>query len=73
MERGHICGCMRAENVPSAEGPVVTFLEGEVIDNRNATFDTQKWDVDRATDYKHWNKFPAFAEIQNEVKTRRGR
>ena len=73
LEQGYLCGCMRAENVPHAQGPVVTFLEGEIIDNRNASFVTSKWGADLTTDLKHWSKFPAFSGLQSEVLKRRGR
>lgn len=74
LERGHLSGCMSSEDVPHVPGgPVRTFWEGEVLDNRNATFVTPKWGADVAVDYKHWSKFPAFAALQLEVKGRRGR
>ena len=73
LQHGYLCGCMRAENVPHAQGPIVTFWEGDIIDNHNATFMTSKWGADVPTDLKHWSKFPAFIALQAEVKSRRGR
>lgn len=73
LQRGYLSGCMRAENVPNAQGPVTTFWEGEIVDNKNFSFVTSRWDAVPASDFKHWAKFPAFEAIQSEVKVRRGR
>lgn len=34
---------MWAENVPHAKSPVVTYWEGEVVDDANHSFFTAKW------------------------------
>jgi len=47
MSTGHVCGVMEAVNVPHASEPVVTLWEGEIIDNRNHSFLTQKWGASR--------------------------
>lgn len=52
---------------------MVTFWEGEVIDNKNASFMTSKWGASLSSDLRHWSKFPAFSSLQNEVKSRHGR
>lgn len=39
---------MEATNIPqAAAAPVVTFWEGEIVDNLNHTFLTQKWGATR--------------------------
>jgi hypothetical protein len=38
---------MEAMNIPQATSPVITFWEGEVVDNLNHTFITQKWGATR--------------------------
>ena len=41
--RGLVAGSMWAENVPHAKSPVVTYWEGEVVDDANHSFFTAKW------------------------------
>mmetsp|Transcript_16941 Transcript_16941/g.23397 ORF Transcript_16941/g.23397 Transcript_16941/m.23397 type:complete len:300 (+) Transcript_16941:256-1155(+) len=68
LEEGYICGIMEALNVPSAKSAVVTFWEGEIIDNVNHTFFTKpSWGADRATDIKHWSKFIGFDSLKDKV------
>ena len=40
LDTGYVCGSMRADNVPQAKTPVVTFWEGDIIDNVNHSFIT---------------------------------
>jgi len=56
---------MRANVSPQA--PVVTFWEGEIVDNENHTFYTSKWHATHATDLDYWQKFPAFAPLRQHV------
>jgi len=67
--RGKLCGTMTACNVPEASAPVVTFFEGEVIDNRHASFYTPHtdWSAIADTDLAHWGRFPAFRDLRNDV------
>mmetsp|Transcript_25087 Transcript_25087/g.47412 ORF Transcript_25087/g.47412 Transcript_25087/m.47412 type:complete len:253 (-) Transcript_25087:370-1128(-) len=68
LQQGYVCGSMEALNVPSAKSSVVTFWEGEIIDNVNYTFCTPPhWGTDRATDLKHWSKFKCFAPLKDAV------
>ncbi|KAJ7535771.1 hypothetical protein O6H91_12G045300 [Diphasiastrum complanatum] len=64
IQHGYLCGSMEALNVPSAETPVVTFWEGEIVDNKNYTFFTGQWDATTETDVKHWSKFPSFLPLK---------
>lgn len=73
MQRGYLCGSMEALNVPAAEIPVVTFWEGEIVDNRNYTFFTGQWEASPETDVKHWSQFPAFEPLRDEVQKDGGR
>ncbi|KAK3282600.1 hypothetical protein CYMTET_9671 [Cymbomonas tetramitiformis] len=68
LDQGYICGSMEALNVPSAKSSVVTFWEGEIVDNKNYNFFTsQHWGADRSTDLKHWSKFACFAPMKDAV------
>jgi hypothetical protein len=61
---------MTALDVPTANAPVLTFWEGEIIDGLNHTFVTGRWDASVADDLVHWALFPAFANVAGG---RRGR
>ncbi|GMP85515.1 hypothetical protein CsSME_00038634 [Camellia sinensis var. sinensis] len=79
LDHGYLCGTMEALNVPMADTPVVTFWEGEIVDMKNYTFFTGKWEatvgkpfplmvvlsiVNRSeVDTRHWTKFPSFSPL----------
>ena len=64
---------MSAENVPQVRAPVVTFWEGEIIDNVNHCFVTGKWGTTRLTDSQHWRQFEtAFIPLRNSIQWRCG-
>ena len=67
METGQIAGTMRAENVPLASSPVITFWEGDIIDNTNNSFITSKWNTSRDVDMRHWFRFTAFQDLRRQV------
>ena len=64
FSKGYICGTMHANgfNCSSTDerSPVVTFWEGELIDNINNHFYTQKWGATKAIDRNHWLKLQPF-------------
>ncbi|KAF2288653.1 hypothetical protein GH714_009985 [Hevea brasiliensis] len=60
LDHGYLCGTMEALNVPMADTPVVTFWEGEIVDGKNYTFFTGKWEASAEDDIRHWTKFPSF-------------
>ncbi|KAK9829261.1 hypothetical protein WJX72_004841 [[Myrmecia] bisecta] len=70
---GYVCGTMCAMNVPSAKSSVITFWEGEIIDNVHNTFVTSKWGAKVETDWKHWEQFSAFTPLHREVMRSGGR
>ncbi|CAK0781167.1 hypothetical protein CVIRNUC_005302 [Coccomyxa viridis] len=49
--------------LPNGKAPVETTWQGEIVDNCNHTFDTQKWGASHLSDTKNWNKFPAFSQL----------
>lgn len=69
LSNGKICGTMTACNVPEATAPVVTFFEGEIIDNINASFYTPHtdWSAVADTDLAHWGRFTAFRDLRSDV------
>lgn len=51
----------------SPDSPVVTFWEGEIVDNVNHTFITSKWLANQTTDMDSWSKFPPFRQLKHKV------
>ena len=49
--------------LPNGEAPVETTWQGEIVDNCNHTFDTQRWGASHISDMKNWSKFSAFSEL----------
>ena len=75
FSKGEVFGTMTASNVPYAESPVVTFFEGEIIDNENATFYSNP-DASARTclsELRHWSRFPAFRPLRDSVLDEDGR
>ena len=73
LETGYVCGSMRADNVPQAKTPVVTFWEGDIIDNVNHSFITSKWGADKKIDVCHWPRFDGFLPLRQKVHKTGGR
>eukprot|EP00657_Telonema_sp_P-1_P008081 TRINITY_DN28650_c0_g1_i2.p1 TRINITY_DN28650_c0_g1~~TRINITY_DN28650_c0_g1_i2.p1 ORF type:complete len:130 (+),score=26.94 TRINITY_DN28650_c0_g1_i2:88-477(+) len=71
-ERGYICGSMEAHNLPTSEEHVITFWEGQIIDDVNYTFYTGKWDASKEKDLEHWSKFVPFRALKDSVIRGRG-
>ncbi|KAJ6750197.1 hypothetical protein OIU85_000798 [Salix viminalis] len=73
LDHGYLCGTMEALNVPMADTPVVTFWEGEIVDGKNYTFYTGKWEALSEDDIRHWTKFPSFQPFLEQVKVDGGK
>ncbi|CDF39744.1 unnamed protein product [Chondrus crispus] len=71
-QRGRISGSMEALDVPKAAAPVVTFWEGEIVDNRNYFFWTGRWEAHVEQDVDHWKRFVGFSRLHARVKKDRG-
>uniref|UniRef100_A0A7N0V3J1 Glucose-induced degradation protein 4 homolog n=1 Tax=Kalanchoe fedtschenkoi TaxID=63787 RepID=A0A7N0V3J1_KALFE len=67
LERGYLCGTMEALNVPMADTPVITFWEGEIVDTKNFTFYTGKWEAAPEDDIRHWSRFTSFSQFKSQV------
>ncbi|KAM5560190.1 hypothetical protein ABKV19_021384, partial [Rosa sericea] len=52
---------------------VVTFWEGEIVDTKNYTFFTEKWEATRDDDTRHWTKFPSFSALLSQVEVDGGK
>lgn len=60
LENATISGSMEAMNAPSSQSRVVTYWEGEIIDNKHHFFYTKKWDAKECDDYDHWSRLLSF-------------
>ncbi|EIE22456.1 hypothetical protein COCSUDRAFT_42757 [Coccomyxa subellipsoidea C-169] len=72
LQEGTLCGSS-TWHLPNGKSPVVTSWEGEIIDNVNHSFVTQKWGATQQSDLKQWSKFPHFVPLRLNVLQRRGR
>lgn len=72
---GEVFGTMTARNVPGAEDPVVTYFEGEVIDNVNSTFYSNPDASARSCilELRNWARFPSFRPLRESVLEEDGR
>ncbi|KAJ0028700.1 hypothetical protein Pint_35384 [Pistacia integerrima] len=52
---------------------VVTFWEGEIVDTKNYTFYTGKWEAAPEDDIRHWTKFQSFSPLLNQVEVDGGK
>mmetsp|Transcript_31669 Transcript_31669/g.70419 ORF Transcript_31669/g.70419 Transcript_31669/m.70419 type:complete len:301 (+) Transcript_31669:177-1079(+) len=74
LQSGYVCGVMEACHVPYTRSPIMTFWEGEIVDNTNHTFFTRKWGASSSTDLQHWSRFPGFSsEQRQQVSRHRGK
>lgn len=67
LEHGYLCGSMEALNIPSTEKSVITFWEGEIVDNKNHSFVTGQWDASKEMDVKHWSRLASFLPLKEAV------
>ncbi len=72
LQEGTLCGSS-TWHLPNGKSPVVTSWEGDIIDNVNHSFVTQKWGATQQSDLKQWSKFPHFVPLRLNVLQRRGR
>jgi hypothetical protein len=63
LGKGKICGTMEAVNFPFLDTSVMTYWEGEIIDNVHSHFFTKKWGATPDIDVQHWKRFPAFHRV----------
>ncbi|GLC50717.1 hypothetical protein PLESTB_000411700 [Pleodorina starrii] len=63
FECGRVTGSMVAQNSPLAKRPIVTYFEGDIIDNVNHTFWTgRKWgSPSQETDVRYWSRCLGFS------------
>ncbi|XP_040372891.1 uncharacterized protein LOC112194134 [Rosa chinensis] len=54
-------------------GQVVTFWEREIVDTKNYTFFTEKWEATQDDDIRHWTKFPSFSALLSLVEVDGGK
>eukprot|EP00884_Botryococcus_braunii_P014694 jgi/Botrbrau1/23225/Bobra.0041s0067.1 len=66
LDRARLFGTMWAQT--GSNTPVMTFFEGEIIDNRTHSFVTTKWGANRKTDRQHWSMFHGYKLLEAEAR-----
>ncbi|KAK4525425.1 hypothetical protein GAYE_SCF12G3333 [Galdieria yellowstonensis] len=72
-EKGYICGTMEAIDVPRFDYPVITFWEGQIVDNIHYGFRTGCWEATEEDDLRHWSQFSAFRALERVFEIDRAR
>ncbi|GLT52160.1 hypothetical protein SLA2020_255140 [Shorea laevis] len=63
----------KALNLLMDDTPVVTIWEGEIVDMKDCTFYSGKWERMPEDDIRYWTKFPSFAPLLSEVEADGGK
>ncbi|KIJ69254.1 hypothetical protein HYDPIDRAFT_172696 [Hydnomerulius pinastri MD-312] len=62
-----LCGYLRIRGLTDDWPELTTYFDAEIIGNRYG-FLTQKWGANEQEDMVHWQRFPAFRHVKNELK-----
>ncbi|KAF9227646.1 hypothetical protein BS17DRAFT_746307 [Gyrodon lividus] len=62
-----LCGYLRIRGLTDDWPELTTYFDAEIIGSRYG-FLTQKWGANEQEDLVHWQRFPAFRHVKNELK-----
>jgi hypothetical protein len=62
-----LCGYLRIRGLTDDWPELTTYFDAEIIGNRYG-FLTQNWGANEQEDMIHWNRFPTFRYVKNEMK-----
>lgn len=62
-----LCGYLRIRGLTNDWPELTTYFDAEIIGSRYG-FLTQKWGANEQEDLVHWQRFPAFRHVKNELK-----
>jgi len=62
-----LCGYLRIRGLTNDWPELTTYFDAEIIGSRHG-FLTQKWGANEQEDMVHWQRFPAFRHVKNELK-----
>ncbi|KAG2367435.1 vacuolar import and degradation protein-domain-containing protein [Suillus spraguei] len=62
-----LCGYLRIRGLTDDWPELTTYFDAEIIGSRYG-FLTQNWGANEQEDMVHWQRFPAFRHVKNEVK-----
>ncbi|KAI9571314.1 vacuolar import and degradation protein-domain-containing protein [Boletus coccyginus] len=62
-----LCGYLRIRGLTDDWPELTTYFDAEIIGNRYG-FLTQKWGANEQEDMVHWQRFPAFRHVKNELR-----
>ena len=62
-----LCGYLRIRGLTDDWPELITYFDAEIIGSRYG-FLTQNWGATEQEDMVHWQRFPAFRHVKNELK-----
>ena len=62
-----LCGYLRIRGLTDDWPELTTYFDAEIIGSRYG-FLTQKWGANEQEDMVHWQRFPAFRHVKNELR-----
>ncbi|KAH7929754.1 hypothetical protein BV22DRAFT_1102246 [Leucogyrophana mollusca] len=62
-----LCGYLRIRGLTDDWPELTTYFDAEIIGSRYG-FLTQNWGANKQEDMVHWQRFPAFRHVKNELK-----
>jgi len=62
-----LCGYLRIRGLTNDWPELTTYFDAEIIGSRYG-FLTQKWGANEQEDMVHWQRFPAFRHVKNELR-----
>ncbi|KAF5389895.1 hypothetical protein D9757_003712 [Collybiopsis confluens] len=62
-----LCGYLRIRGLTEDWPELITYFDAEIIGSRYG-FLTQNWGANEQQDLVHWQRFPAFKHVKNEMK-----
>ncbi|KAI6045679.1 vacuolar import and degradation protein-domain-containing protein, partial [Pisolithus marmoratus] len=67
LSSSFLCGQLCIRGLTEDWPELTTYFDAEIIGNRHG-FLTQKWGASEQDDMVHWQRFPAFRHVRNELK-----
>ncbi|KAI6144817.1 vacuolar import and degradation protein-domain-containing protein [Pisolithus thermaeus] len=67
LSSSFLCGYLCIRGLTEDWPELTTYFDAEIVGNRHG-FLTQKWGASEQDDMVHWQRFPAFRHVRNELK-----
>ncbi|KAF8321642.1 hypothetical protein DL93DRAFT_2124130 [Clavulina sp. PMI_390] len=63
-----VCGYLRIQNLTKDYPELTTYFHAEVIGTRYGFVTAEDWGATEQSDLTHWQRFPAFRSVRNDLK-----